>query len=240
MTYTRPGALVARRYNGRSRMNGMSDPLDDILTMVGLGPDPAPQPASSALPTDNVNQTTGGGTSTSASDFTTVSGVCKPQNFPALTAVRVLQQQLNRVAQVKGLGKISVDGAIGPGTLALFRQVQSASAGSVMGDATTCMGIAPDVDVLGAQVKDLADTLGAPESVSGPIGITVPTILTKSGKTLVAPDGGMAASLASMSSIEKMALLGVAGAIGYLLWGKQKKRRKWRPTHRRRSTSTGR
>lgn len=201
----------------KRRQSAMGDWIEDFFSMV----DP-PTPA----PSDNVNQSTGGGTSTSSSDFVSVAGVCKPQNFPALAAVRAFQQQLNRVAQVKKLSKVSVDGAIGPGTLALFRQVQSASGGSVMGDPSTCMGVAPDVDVLGAQIKDLADTLGAPATVSGPLAITIPTILTKSGKTLVAPDAGIAASLASMSGVEKLAIAGVAGAIGYLVFTSKKRRRK--------------
>jgi hypothetical protein len=148
-------------------------------------------------------------------------------NFPALDAVRAFQMQLNRVAQVKKLPKTAVDGAIGPGVLGLFRQVQSIAGGSVMGDGSTCMGVAPDVDVLAGQIKDLADTLGAPATVGGPIGITVPTIVTKSGKIVVAPTGGMAASLASMSGIEKIAIVGVAGAIGYLLLAKAKKKRRY-------------
>lgn len=195
----------------------MGDWMDDLWSVID-----APKPD----PTDNVNQTAGGGTSTSAADFTSVAGVCKPQNFPALNAVRAFQQQLNRVAQVKNLSKVSVDGAIGPGTLALFRAVQSASGGSVMGDPSSCMGVAPDVDVLAAQVKDLADTLGAPATVSGPLALTVPSIVTKSGKVVVAPDGGIAASLASMSGIEKIAIAGVVGAIGYLVVTGKKRRRK--------------
>jgi len=216
MTYTT--SMVPRRR--RRAMLGDAaddDPFAEFWALLEGGQQPAPS--------DNVTQTTGGGTSTSASDFTNVGGICKPMNFPALDAVRALQGQLNRVAQVKGLSKTAVDGAIGPGTLALFRKVQSASNGSVMGDPSSCMGVAPDVDVLGAQVKDLADMLGAPATVSGPIGITVPTIVTKSGKTVVAPTGGIAASLASMSGIEKIAIVGVAGAIGYLLLGKKKRRK---------------
>jgi hypothetical protein len=218
MTYTT--SMVRRRPHRRpgpaGAMSG-DDPIADFWALLEGGQQPDP--------TDNVTQTAGGGTSTSASDFTSVGGVCKPMNFPALDAVRTFQMQMNRVAQVKNLAKTSVDGAIGPGTLALFRQVQSISAGSVMGDPSSCMGVAPDVDVLGAQIKDLADTLGAPATVSGPLGITVPTIVTKSGKTVVAPTGGMAASLASMSGIEKIAIVGVAGAIGYLLLGKKKRRK---------------
>lgn len=177
-------------------------------------------------PADNVNATTGGGTSTSAADFTSSGGVCKPKNFPALAASRGFQEQLNRVAQMKGFKKVTADGAIGPATLALFRQVQSVSSGGVMGDPSSCMGVAPDVDVLGAQVMAVADSLSAPAKVSGPtLSVAIPTIKTNSGKTLVAPDAPVVGALAGMSSIEKVALLGVAGGIGYLLLAKRKRRK---------------
>ena len=209
----------------RTKPRGMGDgePADDIITLL-FG---ELLPADQAPPTDNVNQTTGGGASTSASDFTSAGGVCKPMNFPALAASRALQSQLNRVAQVKGFGKVATDGAIGPGTLALFREVQALSAGGVMGDPSSCMGVAPDVDVLAAQVQALADSLGAPATVSGPVlSLSVPSIKTKSGKTVVAPDAGLLGGMASLSAVEKLALLGVAGGIGYLLLSKSKKRRK--------------
>lgn len=61
--------------------------------------------------------------------------------------------------------------------------------------------------------------------VAGALSIKAPTIVTASGKTIVAPNAGIAGSLAMMSSIEKVAILGVAGAIGYLLLGTKKKRR---------------
>jgi hypothetical protein len=206
-----------------SKCGGMgdSDPLDDFFALLN-----GATSADQADPADNVNQTVGGGTSTSASDFTSTNGVCKPMNFPALAASRALQSQLNRVAQMKGFGKVATDGAIGPGTLALFRQVQSISAGGVMGDPSSCMGVAPDVDVLAAQVQAVADSLGAPATVSGPVlSLSVPTIKTKSGKTVVAPDAGLLGSMASMSAVEKLALLGVAGGIGYLLLSKKKRRK---------------
>lgn len=201
------------------RPPSMGDWIDDFFSIVNT-PTPAPG--------DNVNQTAGGGTSTSAADFTSVSGVCKPQNFPALNAVRAYQGQLNRVAQVKGFPKVTADGAIGPATLALHRLVQAASGGSVMGDASSCIGIAPDVDVLAVQIKDLADTLGAPATVSGPISgmLSTATIVTKSNKVIPAPDSGPLAFLGPMSSVEKLAVVGVAGAIGYLVVTGRKKRRK--------------
>jgi len=201
------------------RPKSMGDWIDDLYSVIN---------STAPAPSDNVNQTAGGGTTTSAADFTTVAGVCKPQNFPALNAVRAYQGQLNRVAQVKGFSKVTADGAIGPATLALHRLVQAASGGSVMGDASSCMGIAPDVDILAAQVKDLADALGAPATVSGPITgmLSTATIVTKSNKVVAAPDSGPLAFLGPMSSVEKLAIVGVAGAIGYLVITGRKKRRK--------------
>lgn len=212
--YTKRPVLVAGRPNiGVNTGMGLWDEI--VGAFYSTEPDP----------TDLVNQTAGGGTSTSAADFTNVGGVCKPQNFPALTASRELQNQLNRVAQMKGFSKTSADGAIGPGTLALFKQVQSISAGAVMGDPSSCTGIAPDVDVLGGQVKAVADTLGAPATVSGPIFSNPPSILTKSGKTLVPPDAGVLGALAGLSGVEKIAIVGLAGGIGYLLMTGTKKRK---------------
>jgi hypothetical protein len=216
MTYTKhPMAPMKRR-----RAPAMGDAIDDAWALF-FG-----EPADPTDTTDSVNQTATG-TSTSSADFSSVGGVCKPANFPALSAVKEFQNQLNRVAQVKKFSKVSVDGSVGPATLALFRQVQAASAGQVMGDASSCMGVAPDVDVIGAQVRVLADSLGAPSTVSGPaLSVPIPTIVTKSGKTVVDPSaGGAVGALAGMSSIEKVALLAVAGGVGYLLLSGRKKRR---------------
>lgn len=190
--------------------------------------------ADAAPAEDNVNQTNSG-TSTSAADFTRAGGVCKPTNFPALAAVRAFQGQLNRVAQAKGFSKVGTDGAVGPATLALFKKVQAAAPpGSIMGDPASCMTVAPDVDVLGQQVQAFADSLGAPAQVGGPaVAMSVPTVKTKSGVTVVAPDAGFLGSLATLSSGEKLALLGVAGGIGYLLITKKKHHRKPMTTRRR-------
>ena len=181
--------------------------------------------ADNANPADNVNQTADGVTTTAA-DFTNINGVCKPANFPALGVARELQNQLNRVAQVKGFGKIAADGAIGPGTLALFRKVQAVNPAAVMGDPSTCMGVAPDVDVLSGQVKTVADALGAPSMVSAAVALSVPSITTKSGQNVIAPDAGLLGGIAGMSAIEKLALLAVAGGVGYLLVTKGKKKRR--------------
>lgn len=206
-------------------------------SIMGNGPVSVDQ----ASPADNITQTSTG-TSTSASDFTQVSGVCKPMNLPALASSRAFQGQLNRVAQIKGFGKVATDGAIGPATLALFKKVQAAApAGSIMGDAGSCMTVAPDVDVLGQQIQSFADALGAPAVVSGPsLSTSIPTITTKSGTTVVAPDAGILGSLATLSSVEKLALLGLAGGIGYVLWTKHSKPTRTRTRTRTRTMRTSR
>lgn len=231
----------------RSTPKGVGDVWDDLEAMVSgsgssdgtglwgalgtpvLTVDQAPA-------TDNINQTATG-TSTSASDFTSVGGVCKPMNLPALASSRAFQGQINRVAEVKGFGKVATDGAIGPATLALFKKVQAAApAGSIMGDAASCMTVAPDVDVLGQQVQAFADSLGAPTVVSGPtLSMSVPTITTKSGATVLAPDAGILGSLATLSTVEKVALLGLAGGIGYVLWTKHSKKPRARTMRSRKS-----
>jgi hypothetical protein len=212
MTYTRPSTTVYQP------VGDVWDDLEEMLTGGGA------LSADQANPADNINQTDGGGFSTSAADFTVVGTACKPKNLPALNAARGYQAQLNRVASVKGFSKIATDGAIGPATLALHRLVQSAAGGSVMGDPSSCMGIAPDVDILGMQVKEYADSLGAPAQVSAAVSLKAPTILTKSGQTVVAPDAGIAGSLARLSGVEKVAIAGLGGAILWLTLGKKKRR----------------
>jgi hypothetical protein len=234
MTYTKRTKLRPRGMGDGLTMTGgdIVDPSTSILDVTppwgdGLSWDMLfdATSADNANPADNVNQHADGVTTTAA-DFTNMSGVCKPANFPALGVARELQNQLNRVAQVKGFSKIAPDGAIGPGTLALFRKVQALSPTAIMGDPSSCMGVAPDVDVLSGQVKTFADTLGAPATVDGPLALSVPSITTKSGQTVIAPDAGLLGGLAGMSTIEKLALLGVAGGVGYLLVTKGKKKRR--------------
>lgn len=222
MTYTRP-ARTLRNGHPTGVPRGVGDVWDDLDAYFNAPPtvDPSQVP-----PGDQVNQTAGGGTTTSAADFTVVGGVCKPTNFPALAAVRAFQGQLNRVAQMKGFTKIAADGSVGPATLTLFRQVQSVAAGSVMGDGSSCMGVAPDVDVLAAQIAALADGLGAPATVSGALTLRPPTIVTKSGLPVAAPDAGLTAELAKLSGIEKIAIVGLGGAILYLTLGRHGKRKR--------------
>lgn len=181
-----------------------------------------------AAPGDNVNATADGSGSISISDFKNVGGVCKPMNFPALNFARALQGQMNRVAQVKGWGKIAADGAIGPGTVALFAKIKAAYPSTVMGDTSSCSFIAADADVLAEQVRQVADSLKAPATVSAAPG-AAPSITTKSGAVVLAPtSSGTGVSLidgaiGGMSTGQKVVLAGLVGGIGYVLYKKSKK-----------------
>lgn len=173
----------------------------------------------------NINVSAAGDKSISAADFQP--GTCKPMNLPALNYVFNLQSQLNRVAAVKGFSKIGRDGQVGPGTLGLLKKVQAAFP-TVMGDAKSCLYVSADADVIGDQVKDVADSLNAPASVA-PASSKAATIVTKSG-LLVTPPGMPAASLtgafAGITPVQGVALLGIAGGIGYFLLRKKKGKRK--------------
>ncbi len=151
----------------------------------------------------------------------------KPMNWIAYGYVKNLQQQLNRVATVKGFTKIGEDGQIGPGTLGLLKKVKAAFP-AVMGDATSCLYTSADADVIGDQVKDVADSLNAPASVPA-ASSKAATIVTKSG-LLVTPPGAPPASIMGafngITAMQGIALAGIAGGIGYFLLKKKKGKRK--------------
>lgn len=166
-----------------------------------------------------------------AFDSTKFPGICKPANKETLDVVVKFQNQLNRVAHAKGFTKIGADGDIGPGTLALFRQVQSASSGTVSGNGQSCVGIAnsslPDILV---EVEALADVLGAPSTVTGPRPATTPSFVNNQGGLTANPNAGAGSILdvfTKMSTPMKVAGVGIAAGIGFLLFtGAKTKKRK--------------
>lgn len=173
----------------------------------------------------NVHVSAAGGTSISAADF---NANCKPNNFVALKYVQSLQDQLNRVATAKGYPLIGVDGQVGPGTLSLFKKVQAAFPTALMGDASSCLYISADADVLADQVKSIADTAGAPAFVTAPPGKAA-TIAGKVTGTPIRPPGAPAASVGDVfkgiTAGQGVVLAGMAGLAVYLLKKKKKGRK---------------
>lgn len=181
----------------------------------------------------SVGSTTNGTTVTSA-DFncTKYPGICKPMNLPALAVVQSLQAQLNRVAQVKGLSKIQVDGAVGPASLALFNQVAAISSSTPysMTQVGNVALLAADADVYASQTSGLATSLGAPAQVPAAT-LTAPvTLVNKTGTTLKAPqqnqDMAQAGIIAAFGGLPVVAQVGIVGlGVWGILKATKKKRR---------------
>lgn len=223
MTYiTKQKAAVGSWFDEAEDANPVVgiDTVYDNLKAILTGTAAAAVPASEG----NLNVSASGGTSISAEDF--VPGSCKPRNFVALNYVKTLQGQLNRIAAAKGFAKIGVDGQIGPSALGLLKKVQAAFP-AIMGDTSSCLYVSADADVIGGQVKDVADSIGAP--AVAPPSSKAATIVTKSGM-IVTPPGAPAASVmdvfSGVSPLQGIALAGIAGGIGYLLLRKKRKKGK--------------
>ncbi len=106
---------------------------------------------------------------------------------------------------------------------------------AIMGDASSCILVASDVDIIAGQVKAFADAIGAPATVSSPTagaGFGPGKASTVSPKGTETPRGTGASimdSFNNLSTIEKVAVAGAVGAIGFVLYdmhGKGGKRRR--------------
>lgn len=153
---------------------------------------------------------------------TKVSGVCKPSDFATLHKFQELQRQINRVAHMKKTTKVAVDGDLGTATIKAFNAAIGANI-------TSCSSIATTVTLFTSQLRSLADSLAAPASVSGPAPVTPPSIVRPDGSLVPAPPGAGTAAGAmfwDLGVAGKVAAVGIAGGIGYLLLTNKKKRRR--------------
>lgn len=158
--------------------------------------------------------------STGDFDSTRYPGICKPTNETALNRVLFFQRQLNRVAQMKNLPKIQVDGDVGPATLKLWNAVMGTSA-------TDCSGIALAVVSEAISLKAQADSVNIPADVPSPT-LTKPPSYAPSGKpdiTVRTPETGIIATLGGLPTPVKLALVAVVGVVGYKMSKKGRARR---------------
>ena len=186
--------------------------------------------------------------SVSASSFnsTKYPGVCKPSTTATLAIFKALQQQLNRVASVKNLPKVAVDGDIGPGTLNLASYVKAVAAADATGsgdlasiandvvtiiDTSSCTALASRADDVAANVQMYATALGVPTSVPAPVN-TSPTVLVSSSgqETQVAGSlqnaaASAADSFGALDGTTKFAVAGALGVAAYIVLGGKKRRR---------------
>lgn len=159
-------------------------------------------------------------------DSTKIPGTCKPRSFPVLNLVQEFQRQLNRVAHVLKFEKVAVDGDVGPGSLRLFRQVQAASPAGIPGDASNCLSVAGDLDLIVPMIRETADFIDAPASVPGPITIKPPTIVAPNGTLVPKPSSGLFASVSSLPTAHKLVLAASVGGIIYVIATSRKRGRR--------------
>ncbi len=176
---------------------------------------------------------------TSAANFnsTAYPGVCKPIDSATFATVVDFQRQLNRCAEKLNFVKIATDGSIGPLTLALFAKVQAVSQtfnsetqnDEILGDASSCILIATDVDVIAVEVKQFADAIGAPASVQSPNAVAgkgpgKASIVSRAGiETARGTGASIMDAFGNLSTVEKVAIAGTVGAIGFILYDMQKR-----------------
>lgn len=153
------------------------------------------------------------------SDFncTKYPGICKPTSWAMLRRVMEFQYQLNRIAHVRNLPKIAVDGDIGPLTHALFVQIIGNTSAY-----PTARSVAMDLINLLRQMKALADALGAPTSIDVPAPTKPPSFISPSGDEVIPPADTpgpvMSPTVApSEGSPGKKIALGLASALGLLI-----------------------
>lgn len=163
-------------------------------------------------------------------------GVCKPSTSSALVMFRELQKQLGRVASVKGLKPIAIDGDIGPGTVGLFKAVQNAAqadanSGSVTAQElvtynnTSCTIIATSADDSSVTLKNYADFLNAPSSPPTPPPAKPPTLVLNTGQEVPAPmSADIMQAWTGLGGTGQLVALAALGGIGwYMLKGSKKK-----------------
>ena len=158
-------------------------------------------------------------------------GICKPSNFATLDKFKELQRQLNRYAYACNISdRVADDGDIGPGTIALLGKcVRVNSLPSLVVPPSSCTTVALAAESITADMKAFADGKGAPAKVSGPASVRLPVLVNATtGKETVAPPDFIRKMFGrDLSTTEKLAFVGVAGGVGYLLLTRKKgKRRK--------------
>src|SRR5262245_6418938 len=144
-----------------------------------------------------------GDVATDSFNSTKYPGVCKPSTVATLAVFKRLQAQLNRVASVKGIATIAVDGDVGAGTVGLYASLKSAliSYASSSKDISfafagvaqltaaggSCTSIASVADVIADVADAYADSLGASASPPAPKPIAPPTLVSKTGVETAPP-----------------------------------------------------
>jgi lysozyme family protein len=164
---------------------------------------------------------------TSHFNSTKYPGICKPSDLPTLTLFKNLQAQLNRIAQAAALSKVTVDGDIGPGTIALLQKVAAwlgqggvsvdpARNILIQADTSSCVAVASNADTLGNAANGVANTLGVPSKITQPSSGSS-TLVSSSGQVIKVNTPTPAASaglLGALGGLDTTTLLLIAAGLG--------------------------
>lgn len=142
-------------------------------------------------------------------------GVCKPMTIPVLNLFKSLQTQLNRIAHVKGYGKIEVDGRIGSKTVALVNKALDQSHGS-------CDSVAQMSDQLATKAMSLANSLNAPTTVPVPVA-KAPSMPAPDGTTVINPSPAFDLGRIRAFMATPLGLLLIGGGVFWFLKSREKK-----------------
>jgi len=165
-----------------------------------------------------------GDTESIAFNSTKYPGICKPSNPTTLQAVYDMQNQINRIAKIKGGKIIAQDGDIGPGTLAAARFAAESSPNPSR-PPSSCMDLGANIIGFTAAVMAKADALGAPAKVSAPVPAKAPTLVMPTGLEVKGGPPVGASALDSLKHLGMPMMLGlgaVAIGIGYFVLAKPK------------------
>lgn len=184
-----------------------------------------------------------GDVSSDSFNSTKYPGICKPSNVSTLATFKRCQTQMNRVASVKGIPTIAVDGDIGPGTVSLFSKIKPdlalhataifnvGAAAKITATSASCSAIASIADVIADIADTYADYLKAPTNPPAPKPTKPPVLVdSKTGIEKPAPMGaGLFAAWEASSTTTKVAALAVAGGLVFVALGGKalKRRRRW-------------
>ena len=192
---------------------------------------------------------------------TSYPGTCKPSDLATLAIFKNLQAQLNRIVYAynkitgNNAALISVDGDIGPGTMQQVEEVQALltadtsmdvypTAGMIKAQSTSsCSDVANNAETLVAAAQAVADTIGAPASISQPSSGSS-TLVSSMGKsttvhTPTPANNGVATSLTDLvSGLDTTTLLLLAAGAGAVIYysGKKGRRSKSKRRSRRRTS----
>lgn len=223
--------------------SGGTDPNAPVIDVTGSGETvdtgPVVQVSTIGGQVSSIPSSQAGGGYTTIGGFVSTNGICKPTDSTSLGKFKELQRQANRVADAIGATKIGVDGAIGPGTLALMSTIKTKAQASDTGsqgwgnflanqNTSSCTAVAGGTDNLIPMLSAMADALGVSSSVASPAPASPPQIYNPI--TGQVSNQGIAADLedllGNMSTTTKIAALGIAGGIGYFLYKDSKKGRR--------------